>query len=86
MKEMTMKDLTPEIMKALEGLKTKEEMKDYCQKEGYDLTDELADRIVTQFERSGELSDEEVNKVAGGGDWETDEDGRHILPRFHYTC
>ena len=78
MKEMTMKDLTPEIMKVLEGLKTKEEMKDYCRKEGYDLTDELADRIVAQFEKSGELSDDEAVVAAGGKmpDWYD----------THYTC
>lgn len=66
MKEITMRDLTPEIMKVLEGLKTKEEMKDYCRKEGYDLTDELAERIAAQFEKSGELSDDEVEAAAGG--------------------
>ena len=66
MKEMTMKDLTPEIMKVLEGLKTKEEMKYYCRREGYDLTDELADRIAEQCERSGELSDDEAVAAAGG--------------------
>ena len=65
-KEMTMKDLIPEIMKELEGMKTTQEMKEYCRKKGYDMSDELAERIVSQFEKSGELSDEEVSNVAGG--------------------
>ncbi|MBR1892830.1 MAG: hypothetical protein IJ815_04800 [Lachnospiraceae bacterium] len=45
MKEMKMTDLTPEFMKVLESLKTTQEMKEYCRKEGYDLTDELVKNI-----------------------------------------
>ena len=84
-KEMTMKDLTPEIMKDLEGLKTVQEMKEYCLKKGYDLSGDMADRIVAQFEKSEELSDDEVEGVAGGEEQYQDMvDGHH--PRYHYTC
>ena len=82
-KEMTMADLTPEIMKGLERLKTTEEMKEYCRKEGFDLSDEMAERIAAQLEKGGELSDEEAEGVSGG--WYQDMvDGHH--PRYHYTC
>lgn len=78
MKELTMKDLTPEIMNRLKDLKTAQEIKEYCQKEGYLLTDELAQRIASQFEKSGELSDEDAAAAAGGRtpDWYD----------RHYTC
>ena len=66
MKELTMKDLTPEIMNRLKDLKTAQEIKEYCQKEGYVLTDELAERIALQFETSGELSDDDASSVTGG--------------------
>ncbi len=66
MKKMKMTDLTLEIMKGLEGMKTTQEMKEYCLKEGYDLSDELAERIMAQFERDGKLSDDEAAAAAGG--------------------
>lgn len=66
MKKMKMTDLTLEIMKGLEGMKTTQEMKEYCLKEGYDLSDELAERIMAQFERDGKLSDDEAAAATGG--------------------
>ena len=66
MKKMKMTDLTLEIMKGLEGMKTTQEMKEYCLKEGYDLSDELAERIMAQFERDGKLSDDEAAAAVGG--------------------
>lgn len=80
MKEMKMTDLTPEIMKGLEGLKTTQEMKEYCRKEGFAMTDDLAERIAAQFEKSGELSDDDAAAAAGG---ESPDD---YVRHFHYTC
>ena len=58
-------------------------MKEYCRNEGYDLTDELAERIAAQFGKSGELSDEEAANAAGG---EAIEGPDMYIRHFHYTC
>ena len=78
MKELTMKDLTPEILEGLKDLKTLQEIEEYCQKNGYKLSEGLAERIASQFEKSGELSDEDAAAAAGGRtpDWYDK----------HYTC
>lgn len=73
MKKFTMSELTPAIMKDLINLKSPEEFLNYAKEKGYDLSQEEAEKLFKQFSetfKSVELSDEEIDKVAGGADCE----------------
>ena len=73
MKKFKMSELTPEIMKDLIKLKSSEEFLNYAKEKGYDLSQEEAEKLFKQFSetfKNVELSDEEIDKVAGGADCE----------------
>ena len=73
MKKFKMSELTPEIMKDLLKLKSSEDFLNYAKEKGYDLSQEEAGKLFKQFSeifKNGELSDEEIDKVAGGADCE----------------
>jgi predicted ribosomally synthesized peptide with nif11-like leader len=73
MKKFKMSELTPAIMKDLINLKSPEEFLNYAKENGYDLSLEEAEKLFKQFSetsKSVELSDEEIDKVAGGADCE----------------
>lgn len=74
MKKMRGKDLTPEIVKQLSGLNTVEEAVKYLNEQGYEISDEAADRLMRQVKKAVELSDSALDKVAGGAGSDEDDD------------
>ncbi len=74
MKKFTMKDLTPDFMKGLSMVDSAEKIIEFCKEKGYEITQELAEKLLDQVQKvnslSGcELSDEALEAVAGGGSY-----------------
>lgn len=65
---MTNEKLTPELMKKAEAAKSPEELLSIAKENGIeDFTEENAKAYFAQLHKSGELSDDELDNVAGGG-------------------
>lgn len=59
--------ITPEILEKAGQAKSAEELIALAEENGYPLDEERARKYFGQLNRSGELSDEELDNVAGGG-------------------
>lgn len=60
-------DITPELMEKAKAAKSTEELMKIAEENGIDLTAEQADDYFERINASGELNDEELSGVAGGG-------------------
>ena len=60
-------EFTKELLEKAKTAKTAEELAEMAKAEGMSMTAEEAEKIFAELNRSGELSDEELDNVAGGG-------------------
>lgn len=60
--------LTKELIEKAKTAKTAEELLEMAKSENIELTEEQAAKALTQLNKNGELSDEELDNVAGGCD------------------
>ena len=67
MKKMTYKDLTPELMQELSACTTAEEIVAACRAKELEIPEKGAKKLLLQFKKAKELSTEQLDKVAGGG-------------------
>ncbi len=70
-----------EILEQAKKAKSVEELLTLAVENGIDLTKEEAEEFFAQLNRSGELSDEELDNVAGGGCHK--KDGRLVVTIMH---
>lgn len=67
MPTLQIENLTPEILAELQKLTNEEEVIAYFKKKGYDVSNDLAKRILDGLKNDQlELSDEELKMVSGG--------------------
>ncbi|MGN0813938.1 MAG: hypothetical protein ACI4MH_01745 [Candidatus Coproplasma sp.] len=59
-------ELTKELIQKAETAKTAEELLKLAKAEGVELSQEEAARYFSEFHKTGELSDDELDNVAGG--------------------
>ena len=59
-------NFTPEQLAKVKAAKSTEELLAYAKEVGYPLTEEEAKKYFEQWHKEGELSDEELDNVAGG--------------------
>ncbi len=63
-----MKNLTPEMIEKAKTVKTAEELLALAKENGIEMTTEEADAFYAQLNpKTGELSDDELDNVSGGG-------------------
>ena len=62
-----MKNLTNEMLQKAKECKTVEELLNLAKENGYPLTEEDATAKFNEWHKTGELADEELNNVSGGG-------------------
>ena len=60
-------EFTKEMIKEAKSAKSAEELAEIAKAEGVELTAEQATKVFTELNKSGQLSDEELDNVAGGG-------------------
>ena len=74
-----MENVKPELIEKAKKAKTSEELRAFAGENGMELTEEQANAYYAQFHpTSGEMADEELENVAGGGCHSGD--GRLVLP------
>ena len=67
MANLKVKDLTPELLGEMKGLKTGEEVKDFLDQKGFEISDGGAEIIANQLnEGETELTEEQLAAVSGG--------------------
>lgn len=59
--------ITKELMEKAKSAKNAEELTELAKAEGIELTAEDAEKAFAELHKSGELADEELDNVAGGG-------------------
>ncbi|MBQ3216065.1 MAG: Nif11-like leader peptide family RiPP precursor [Oscillospiraceae bacterium] len=62
-----MTNLTPELIEKAKAAQTPEELQALAKENGWEMTEESAQAYFEQLNKSGELSDEELSNVSGGG-------------------
>lgn len=68
MPTLQIESLTPEILAELQKLTNEEEVIAYFKKKGYDVSKDLAKRVLDGIKGDQmELTDEELKMVSGGG-------------------
>ena len=67
--------LTKELIEKAKTAKTAEELLEMAKSENIELTEEQAAKALTQLNKNGELSDEELDNVAGGGCGDSNKSG-----------
>lgn len=60
-------EITDELVGLAKKAKSAEEIKSLAKDKGYDISDDEATRIYEFLHKSGELSEEELSNVSGGG-------------------
>ena len=77
-----------ELLQKAKDAKSAEELLSFAKENGVELTEDEAAEYFAQMHKSGELSDEELDNVAGGGCHK--KDGRLIVTLMHscdnYVC
>ena len=58
---------TKEMIEKAKGAKSAEELLELAKAENIELTAEQAEKAFTELNKSGELSDDELDNVAGAG-------------------
>lgn len=66
MKKLTLADLDPKMMQAMSGMESTSEIIAFCESEGFEISEEGANRILAQFKKVDELSLDDLGAVAGG--------------------
>ncbi len=66
MKKLQEKDLTPELMNQLAKLKSSEEIISFLKEKGFEISEKGAERFYKQLQMAIELSEKELDNVAGG--------------------
>lgn len=66
-RRMPMENITKEQMEMARKANSKKEILSLAKEEGYDISDYEADKIFEYLNKHGELSEEELNDVTGGG-------------------
>ena len=72
-----------QILEKARGVKSVGELRALAKENGYELNDEEAQAYFEQVRKSGELSDDELDSVAGGGCHK--KDGRLVVA-FGHAC
>ncbi len=75
--------LTPELIAKAKLAKSPEELIAIAKENGTELTEESANAYFEQFHKTGELSDDELDNVAGGSCYA--KDGRMVIS-LGYVC
>lgn len=82
-----MTNLSTEMIEKAKAAQSPEELQTLAKENGWEMTDESAQAYFAQLNKSGELSDNELDNVAGGGCYSGD---RLIVTNFHccdlWTC
>ena len=60
-------EFTKEMIEKAKSAKTAEELVEMAKSEGVELTDEEAKKTFAELHKTGELADEELDNVSGGG-------------------
>ena len=71
--------LTSKMKSVAMQAKSVEELLKLAEAYGYEISREEAEEIYAELNQEGELSDEELENVAGGGCYSTDKDGLLIV-------
>lgn len=77
------KKIIPELIENAKKVQTAQELIALAKGNGMELTEVQAETYMNQFHTTGELSDVELDNVAGGGCYT--EDG-HLLTTIGYGC
>ena len=75
--------LSKEMIEKAKTAKSEKELLSLAEENGVELTEQEAAEYFAQLHKSGEISDEELDNVAGGGCH--NKDGRLIVSEF-YSC
>lgn len=67
MRKLTFGDLTPEFLKELYKLTTVDEIIEACKKKDLEVDEDAAAKLLDQFKRAAQLSEESLKNVVGGG-------------------
>ena len=67
MKKFKLKDLSPELMRSLISLKTKDEILAFANKNNLEISDKQVEKLIQIAGQVSTLSAEELDKVVGGG-------------------
>ena len=74
-------NITPELIESAKKAKSIEELLTLAKENGFELSEEEAKAYYEQINKTGELSDDELNNVAGGGCYT--KDGRLVVSALH---
>ena len=69
-------NITPELIESAKKAKSIEELLTLAKENGFELSEEEAKAYYEQFHKTGEMSDDELDNVAGGGCYT--KDGRMV--------
>ncbi len=75
-------ELNTELLEKAKEAKSTEELLSLAKENGIEMTDEEGAAYFAQMKKNGELSDEELDNVAGGGCH--NKDGRLIVSEFYH--
>ncbi|MBQ3216064.1 MAG: hypothetical protein IJB11_08090 [Oscillospiraceae bacterium] len=75
-----MTTFNPELIEKARAAKTAQELQALAKENGWEMTEESAQAYFEQLNKSGELSDEELSNVSGGGCYSGD---RLVVTNFH---
>lgn len=75
--------LTPELIEKAKAAETAEALLTLARENNIEMTEEEAQTTFEQLHRSGELSDDELDNVAGGGCYRKD---GSLSVSSHYCC
>ena len=75
-------EFTPELLEKAKQAESAEALKALAKENEYDMSDDEAEAYFAQLHKSGELSDEELGNVSGGG---CRKDG-HLVVSMMYSC
>lgn len=71
------------LFEQAKSAKSAKELFDIAKTAGVEMSEEHAEHLFAQFNRSGELADEELDSVAGGG-CKTEETSPYVGRRFRF--
>ncbi len=66
MAKLQLKDITPDMIKQMAKLGSAEEIAAFVKESGFEISDKGAARLKEQIDKTKDLSEEELAKVAGG--------------------
>ena len=76
-------NVSKELLEKAKAAKSAEELLAMAKAESVELTEEEAAKAFAELNKTGELSDEELDNVAGGRLWERGDSGAEIQNRRH---